>query len=64
MDLLKELRDVRQAVEDALEDGRITFLEALLIVKEAVEVMSLLTPVIRSGPATAQEQPQDAPPSK
>jgi len=46
MDLVKEIQELKKAVEDALEDRRITLLELIKIAKEAADVLRILGPVI------------------
>ena len=46
MDLVKEIQELKKAVEDALEDRRITLLELIMIAKEAADVLRILAPII------------------
>jgi hypothetical protein len=46
MDLLKEIQELKQAIQDALEDGRISFLEAVKIFREFADVFALVLPLI------------------
>ena len=42
MDLLKEIKELVAAIKNALADGKITFAEALQIIKEIVDLLSFL----------------------
>jgi len=42
MDLVKELVELKKAIQDAREDGRITPLEAVRIAKEAADVLQIV----------------------
>ena len=44
--LIKELVDLKKAIEDAWEDGRIGPLEALRIAREASDILQLVADVI------------------
>lgn len=46
MDLVKEITELKQAIQDALEDRRLTFLEIVRIAKEAADVLRILAPII------------------
>lgn len=46
MDIIKEIRDVKDAIEAALEDGRIRPLEAIRIIKELADLLAYLGPVV------------------
>jgi len=46
MDLVKEFKELADAVKAALSDGRLTALEAVKIVRELVDVLVILMPVI------------------
>ncbi len=46
MDLVKEIVELKKAIQDALEDGRVTFLEMIKIASEAADVLRLLAPII------------------
>lgn len=54
MDLVKEIQELKQAIQDALEDGRITLREAIIIAREAADVAAILLPLI-IGKAAAME---------
>jgi len=66
MDILKELRDIRKAIKDARQDGRITFVEGLLIGKEVLDVLMIVLPLLLSdvgrGQAALQALLADLPP--
>jgi len=68
MDILKELRDIRKAIRDARQDGRITFIEGLLIGKEVLDVLLLVLPLLLSdvgrGQAALQALLADLPPEQ
>lgn len=55
MDLIKEIRDVKQAISDALEDGRVTFFEAVKIAREAADVIEILLPLIVGKASEAEK---------
>lgn len=55
MDLVKELIDLKNAIKDALEDGRVTPLEMAKIVKEAADVILAIAPII-FGTANLKEK--------
>ena len=46
MDLVKELSELREAIRDAIEDGRITPLEVFKIFRELVDVFQIVLPII------------------
>lgn len=46
MDLVKELTELKKAIQDALEDGRIKPMEAIRIAKEAADVLEIVTAII------------------
>lgn len=46
MDLIKEITDVRKAIEDALEDGKIGPIEAFKIAREIIDVLAILLPLL------------------
>ena len=58
MDLIKEISDVKKAISDALEDGRLTFREAVKIAREAADVLEILLPLIvgKTGEAEAKAE--------
>ena len=66
MDILKELRDIRKAIKDARQDGRITFVEGLLIGKEVLDVLLIVLPLLLSdvgrGQAALQALLDELPP--
>lgn len=45
MDLLKELAELKESVRKALEDNRISPLEALMVAKELIDVLQILLPL-------------------
>ena len=47
MDLIKELREVVQAIRKALRDKKITLDEAIVILSEVLDVIALLIPYTR-----------------
>lgn len=46
MDLVKELTELKKAIQDALEDGRIKPMEAIRIAKEASDVLQIVAVLI------------------
>ncbi len=46
MDLLKELQEVKNAIKQALADGKVSFLEAAVIAREIVDVLLLVLPLL------------------
>ena len=58
MDLLKELQDVKLAVQDALDDGRISLREAIKILREAADVAAIVMPLILGEGAKAEIKAQ------
>jgi|GEM_PF-3590012 len=56
MDLIKEIQDVKQAIEDALEDGRISLREAIQIVREVADVAAILLPLIAGKTAQMEAE--------
>jgi hypothetical protein len=60
MDLVKELRDVIEAVRQASADGRITPGEALLIAKEVAELVLVLYRLLGPGFAPVYRSFSDA----
>ena len=46
MDLIKELRELREAIEDALADGKLRPVEVLRILRELYDVVIILLPVL------------------
>jgi len=46
MDLLKELQDLRKAIQDALEDGRLRPLEIVRIAKEIADILQIVAPIL------------------
>lgn len=46
MDLIQELSDLKQAVRDALEDGRLSLREVVRIAREAADVLEILMPIL------------------
>lgn len=46
MDLVKEIQQLKQAIQDALEDGRISLREAIHIAREAGDVLYILLPLL------------------
>ncbi|MBC7335764.1 MAG: hypothetical protein H5U01_05765 [Clostridia bacterium] len=54
MDLVKQIQELKQVIQDALEDGRITLREAIIIAREAADVAAILLPLI-IGKAAAME---------
>lgn len=57
MDLLKELQDVKVAIQDALEDGKLSLPEAIQILREVADVAAIVLPLItgEAGKAEAQK---------
>lgn len=57
--LIKELLDLKKAIEEAREDGRIGPLEAVRIVKEASDILQLVSGIIfRIADAEQKSQQQ------
>lgn len=58
MDLVKEIQDLKQAISDAIEDGRINLREAIHIAREVADVMAILLPLIlgKTGQAEAEAE--------
>jgi len=56
MDLTKELKEFVDAIKAALRDGRITALEAIEIVRELVDVLGSLLPLVITFLADADDQ--------
>ena len=46
MDLLKEIQELKQAIQDALEDGRLSLREAVKIFRELADVLSIILPLV------------------
>ena len=46
MDLLKELQEVKNAIKQALADGKVSLLEAAVIAREIVDVLLLVLPLL------------------
>jgi len=59
MDLVKELVELKKAIQDAREDGRITPLEAVRIAKEAADVLQIVG-VLIFGVADAKAKEMEA----
>jgi len=55
MDILKEIQDLRQAIQDALEDGRISLREAIRILREAADVAAIVLPLVVGKTAEAEK---------
>ncbi len=62
MDLVKEIQELKQAIQDALEDGRINLREAIRIMREAADVLALLLPLILGKTAQAENEAEKATP--
>jgi len=60
MDLIREIRELVQAIKDARADGRLTPMEALVIAKELADVIQVLYEMLLSDPRvrTALGSPQ------
>lgn len=59
MDLAKEIVELKEAIQDALEDRRISLLEMIKIAKEAADVLRILAPIILGAvDARAAEEKQ------
>ncbi len=56
MDLLKEIRELRDAIVDALEDGQIRPIEWLRIARELVDVLLVVLPVIIGAVTTVSRE--------
>jgi len=50
MDLIREIRELVQAVKEARADGRLTPMEALVIAKELADVIQVLYEMLLSDP--------------
>jgi len=46
MDLVKEIQDLKKAIQDATEDGKINLREAVRIMREAADVLAIVLPLI------------------
>jgi len=60
MDLLKEIQELKQAIQDALEDGRISFREAVKIFREFVDVFALVSPLIIGEASKAETKAEQS----
>jgi hypothetical protein len=58
MNLIKELRDVVQAIREAIRDKKITFDEAIAILGEVLDVIALLIPYARVKYKHADDEQQ------
>jgi len=59
MDLVKEIQELKQAIQDALEDGRITLREAIIIAREAADVAAIVLPLIIGKTAAVEADSKD-----
>ncbi|MBC7351429.1 MAG: helix-turn-helix domain-containing protein [Thermogutta sp.] len=59
MDLVKEIQELKQAIQDALEDGRITLREAIVIAREAADVAAILLPLILGKTAAMEAESKE-----
>lgn len=60
MDLLKEIQELKQAISDALEDGRISLREAVRIAREAADILAILLPIILGKTAQVEQETEQA----
>jgi len=56
MDLIEEIRKLRRDIEDAIDDGKITFVEALRIARDIVQILQIVLPLIVGGIESAAKQ--------
>jgi DNA-binding IclR family transcriptional regulator len=58
MDLVKEFQELKQAIKDAMEDGRLNVREVVKIAREAADVLEILIPLIvgKTGEAEAKAE--------
>jgi len=60
MDLLKEIQELKQAMQDALEDGRISLREAVRIFRELGDVLALVLPLIIGEASKAEAKAEQS----
>jgi len=60
MDLVKEVSELKQAIKDAMEDGRLTLREAVRIAREAADVMEIILPLILGKTGEAEVKAEKA----
>lgn len=59
MDIVKQIQELKQAIQDALEDGRITLREAIVIAREAADVAAILLPLILGKTAAMEAESKE-----
>jgi len=58
MDVIKELKDVREAIEDAMADGRLSIRDFVRIVRELVDVLVIVLPLVTREPVVGDKKPE------